>query len=154
MHHRFLLCLSLVACSGGATAPSDANLPTDAYIGQATALFQVPRGAPPPDGFYALPYPNNIRVDDATGLIDLSDHLRPTPILEEYIDAVQNNIRGFSLSAPGFFRFDKPIDATSVPDTPENSRLETASVYLVNVDTNSAGYGVRIPARFRFDLQR
>jgi len=145
--------LLLAACSGGAGS-SDSGASDgapDAYVGEATALFEVPRSEPPPDGFYALPYPNNIRVDDTTGLIDLSDHLRPTPILEEYIDAVAANVHGFSLSAPGFFRFDNPIDPTSLPDTPEASLTDTASVYLVNVDSESPDYGKRVPLRYRFE---
>lgn len=157
MNHRlfaYCVCFALMACSGGSGAPGDAGVPDgmpDAFVGEATALFQVPRSEPPPDGFYALPYPNNIRVDDTTGLIDLADHLRPTPILAEYIDAVAANVRGFSLAAPGFFRFDNPIDPTSLPDSPEASITETASVYLVNIDTESPDYGARVPARYRFE---
>ncbi len=158
MYQRLLfvicLCASALACSGGSSSPSDSGVPDampDAFIGDATALFQVPKGAPPPDGFYALPYPNNIRVDDVTGLIDLGDHLRPTQILGEYIDAVAAKVRGFSLSAPGFFRFDNPIDPSSLPADPPSSVAAAASVYLVCVDANSPDYGTRVPLRLRFE---
>jgi len=153
--NRLLASLSLVfavaACGddGGSSTAADAAV--DAFVGEATALFQVPGDDPPPDGFYALPYPNNIRLDEVTKVIDVSDHIRPSVLLEEYIEAAATKTGGFSVVAPGFFRFDNPIDVASLPQTPEDSLLESASVYLVNVDAASAHYGKRTPLRFRFE---
>jgi predicted esterase len=116
-----------------------------------TALFEVPRGAPLSD-FYALPYPNDLRVGD-DGRIDLADMVRPNALTELYVDAVAEHQRGFSVNAPIFARFDAPIDPASLPATPEASLLDEASVYLVDVDPASPGRGTRVPLRYRFEAK-
>jgi len=139
----------------GCESPAGDDVPVadagpDAFVGPATALFEVPGDEPPPSGFYALPYPNDIRVDD-DGHIDLSDHVRPNDIIGEYIDVISGRQRGFSLSAACFFRFDAPIDPSSLPQSAEDSLAEAASVYLVNVDPESPRLGERLPVRLRFE---
>ncbi len=143
--------LALAACGGGGgTGLPDGG--ADAFIGPARALFEVPRPQKPPaDGFYAMPYPTDVRVNDTDGHIDLSDHVRPNDLLGEYIDAIMAGQRGFSLNAGIFFRFDEPIDEATLPATPEDSVATDASVYLVNVDPASPDYGMRTPLRFRFE---
>jgi alpha-beta hydrolase superfamily lysophospholipase len=136
---------------GGGDGIIDAAEAPDAYHGPSAALFEVPRGAAPPSGFYALPYPNDIRVDDGDGHIDLTDHPRPNQIIGEYVDIVGERQRGFSVSAALFARFTHPIDAGSLPADPAASLDDDASVYLVNVDPDSAARGQRIPLRFRFE---
>jgi len=147
--------LGAAAATGCEAAPADdvavADAGPDAFVGAASALFEVPGAEPPPSGFYALPYPNDIRIDGATGLIDLSDHVRPNEILGEYIDVIASRQRGFSISAAIFFRFDAPIDPASLPQTVEASLEADASVYLVNVDPDSPLVGERVPVRFRFE---
>lgn len=151
LHWLALGCAGLLACGdsgGGVTMPDAAP---DAFVGSASALFQVPReGQAPADGFYALPYPNDIRVD-ATGRIDLSDHVRPNAIIGQYLDIIAAEQRGFSINAAAFVRFDNPIDVSSLPASPEASRAADASVYLVNVDADSPHKGERIPLVFRFE---
>ena len=100
-----------------------------------SALFEVPRGTPP-SGFYALPYPNDIRLTTG-GLIDLEDFPRPNPIAENYIDAVATDQVGFSLSGPVLFRFSGAIDPETLPADPAASMAETSSVYLVAIDPES-----------------
>ncbi len=152
---RALWALLAVAACGGGAGGTDAGLADaspDAFIGPANALFEVPRPQQPPaDGFYAMPYPTDVRVDDTDGHIDLGDHVRPNDILGEYIDAITAGQRGFSPNAGIFFRFDAPIDEATLPATPEDSVAADASVYLVNIDPASPDYGVRTPLRFRFE---
>jgi dienelactone hydrolase len=144
------LALAVAAgCGGNEADPVDAS--PDAYIGPAAALFEVPRGAPPPSGFYALPYPNDIRVDEETGAIDLADYIRPNPLIGLYVDSISNAQRGFSINAGIFFCFDAPIDASSLPATPSDALADDASVYLVDVDPDSPRKGERVPLRFRFE---
>ena len=128
---------ALVGCSG----PGSAEI---------SVLFEVPRGAPPPSGFYALPYPNDIRVD-ADGRIDLADHERPNPIVELYLDAIASDQRGFSLNAPVLLRFDGAVDPATLPSDPIAATTDDASVYLVIVDPDSPRYGERWPIRLRFE---
>ena len=145
----WLLAVTLAGCSG-TTESVDAG--PDAFAGPAGALFELPRnGTPPPSGFYALPFPNDVRVDEITGEIDLRDYVRPNALLDTYVDTIQQYTRGFSITAASFVRFDGPIDVDSLPVTPEASLADDASVYMVNVDIQSNRYGERIPLTFRFE---
>lgn len=118
--------------------------------GGARGLFEVPRGgAPPAGGFYALPFPNDIRVAD-DGSIDLADHPRLNDLAGLYLDTIASEQRGFGLSSAGFFRFDRAIDPASLPEAAEASALEGASVYLVDIDPDSPGRGTRTPVLTRF----
>lgn len=127
--------------------PIDAG--PDAFIGPSQALFEVPRGAPPPSGFYALPFPNDVRIGDH-GVIDLADYPRPNQIIGEYVDAIMVNQRGFSINGAIFARFTAPVDVSSLPE-PGPSLDPGASVYLVDVDPDSPDRGQHTPLRFRFE---
>ena len=50
-----------------------------------TALFEVPRGQIPTTEFYALPFPNDIRRDDA-GHPMLADYPRPASLVALYVE--------------------------------------------------------------------
>lgn len=135
---RLALLVSAAACSGGGDD------------GAARGMFEVPRGGEPlADGFYGLPFPNDIRVAD-DGAIDLADHPRLNDLAGLYLDAIMAEQRGFGLSSAGFFRFDGPIDPASLPADPEASLAESASVYLVDVDPDSPGRGTRTLVTTRF----
>lgn len=139
---RSLICIvlaSLVACGGDGSDD----------LGPAAALFEVPRGAPAPSGFYALPYPNDVRVDEVTGKADMSGYAAPNAIIEDYIEVIGEYQDGFGLSSAAFFRFDNPIDDTSLPSAAESTG-DSASVYIVNVDPDSGDYAARTPIRLQF----
>jgi len=144
----------LVAACGdddGRQLAPDAAPPPDAYVGPSSALFEVPRGSEyPPSGFYALPFPNDIRIGD-DGTADLTDYKVPNVLVGNYITAIDENLTGFSLNAATFFRFSEPIDDTTLPDEPTGSTEDDASVYLVNVDPDSVNRGQMWPLRFRFE---
>jgi len=131
--------------------PVDASTPPDAYVGPSTTLFEVPRGGEaPPSGFYALPFPNDIRMG-ADGRMDLSDYVRPNVLLDKHISTYAEKVNGFSINGAVFFRFAHPIDPTSLPAEPTDALAADASVYLVNVDPDSADRGGLTPLRFRFE---
>ncbi|RMH40911.1 MAG: hypothetical protein D6689_12285 [Deltaproteobacteria bacterium] len=139
------LAAALAACAG------DAGPTADAGAGPSAALFEVPRaGGPPPSGFYALPFPNDIRAGD-DGRIDLADYVRPNALIDNYIEAIAAEQRFFSVNAPVFFRFTAPIDPASLPADPAAAAADGASVYLVDVDPDSPERGERRPLRFRFE---
>ena len=132
-----LLCLSSAACSGSSG-------------GEVRALFEVPRaGEAPADGFYALPFPNDIRVAD-DGSIDLADHPRLNDLAGLYLDAIMAEQRGFGLSSAGFVRFDGAIDPGSLPGDAAAAASGSASVYLVDVDPDSPARGTLAPALAHF----
>lgn len=139
---------------GDAGAPiADASTPGP-VPGPSRALFELPRDGQPSSGFYALPFPNDLRVDAQTGTIDLGDFPESNALVDLYVQAVQSEVRGFSVTAAGHLRFDAPIDFASLPLLPADSLQPAASVYLVNIDPASARYGERVPLRFRFEARK
>ena len=141
--------LAAIACG----EPPGALLPDGAPPVEPAAvrpLFEVPRpGAPPPGGFYALPFPNDLRVGE-DGRIDLADHPRTSDLVGLYVDTIAEAQRGFGLTSAGFIRFDGPLDPGSLPATPGLSRAASSSVYLVDVDPDSPARGARLPVRVQF----
>ncbi|HVV83069.1 MAG TPA: hypothetical protein VHE35_08305 [Kofleriaceae bacterium] len=112
-----------------------------------TALFQVPRDGVTQE-FYSLPFPNDIRRDDA-GHPMLGDYPRLVGIVNEYLDAVQT-LDGFGTNGAILTRFSAPIDPASLPAPDASLNDAQASVYLVDIDPASPTRGERIPLRFRF----
>ncbi len=131
------LLLALVAAGACADPPPDV-----------TAVFEVPRDGVAVTEFYALPFPNDIRRDDA-GHPMMADYPRPVGIVARYVDAIPS-LDGFGLNNAIFTRFSSPIELGSLPDDGEASRSAEASVYLVDVDPDSPHRGERHPLRFRF----
>jgi predicted esterase len=132
-----LIALSAIACGGEPV----------------TSLFEVPeQGQELESGFYALPYPNDIRIKD-DGFIDLSGIPRPNELLEDYLDTIAQDQRGFGLTSALYVRFDGLIDADSLPADPAAAQAEGAAVYLVNVDADSPGFGSKLPLEFRFETE-
>ena len=72
-------------------------------------------------------------------------------MLEDYIDTIAADQRGFGLTSALYLRFDGLIDSASLPAEPAAAQGDAASVYLVNVDADSPGFGTRLPLEFRFE---
>ncbi len=75
--------------------------------------------------FYRLPFPNNIRRKE--GRISLKGHPHPGEILgvnvkTDYFDAIENDVNGFGVDAPIFFRLSDRIN-------PESICLDPGSIY-------------------------
>ena len=118
-----------------------------------TALFSIPQaGQALADGFYALPYPNDLRLGE-DGIVELTGLTRPNPLLEDYLDAVEDVQHGFGLTSSLHLRFDGAIDPASLPTSPTASVADDASVYLVNLNPNSAHYGEKVPLEYRFEVE-
>ena len=113
----------------------------------ATAYFQVPRDGVAQE-FYALPFPSDIRRDDA-GHPMLGDYPRLVEIINRYIDAVET-LDGFGTNGAIVARFSGPIDEHSLPTAAASLDDPAAAVYLVDVGAESPTRGQRIPLRFRF----
>ena len=114
-----------------------------------TALFEVPRAGNLAGGeFYALPFPNDIRRDDAGHPI-MDGYPRVIGILDRYLEAIPT-LDGFGLNNAIFTRFSGPIDPDTLPADAAASMAPGASVYLVDVDPDSPHRGERMPLRFRF----
>jgi hypothetical protein len=112
-----------------------------------TALFTVPRDGVTQE-FYELPFPNDLRRD-SDGFVDMSAYPRPVPLVNLYIDACET-LDGFGTNNAIFTRFAGPIDTARLPADLQESVQSYASVYLVDIDASSPGYGQRTPLVFRF----
>jgi hypothetical protein len=136
----------LAAC----VTPEGDDDPTD---GPTTALYDVPRGGALADGgdFFALPFPHDFYRRD--GQLDLALYPRPSPLVEEYLDAMAPRLDGFGRNAAVFFRFSAGLDPASLPATPDAARADDASVYLVDVDADSPERGARWPLKLRFEAR-
>ena len=137
----------------GPRARTSLGLVTAALLGAcdppapATALFQVPRDGVAQE-FYALPFPTDIRRDDA-GHPVMDGYPRLVEVVNRYLDAIET-LDGFGTNGAIISRFSGPIDPASLPDPAASLDDPRASVYLVDVDPDSPARGTRIPLRFRF----
>ncbi|MEM6532215.1 MAG: hypothetical protein AAF654_06305 [Myxococcota bacterium] len=127
------------------------------------SYFEVPpSGLESSIEFYRLPYPNDIRVRD--GRIDLGGHPSPGDVLgasvdDLYFGPIEADSRGFAVNQPVFFRFSESLDpATLCIDTPGVYGSDglcadsgTPSVFLVNIDRDSADYNQRFPLEMVYD---
>jgi hypothetical protein len=98
-----------------------------------------------PKDFYARPYPSDDRKN-ADGTIDLSTYPRPSALIKEYVDTVAQDKHGFGENSCIYFRFSGAIDATSLPQTAQDSMASGASVYLTEV---AAGQRVPVVTHLR-----
>jgi hypothetical protein len=133
------LCAVLLAC-----ACSDGG-------GGPQALFELSvlsaAGDPALD-FFALPYPNDLRLD-ADGTPALARFPRPDAILSNYVDVVDATGHGFGLSGAVYLRFAATRDPARLPD-PAGTLAEDAAVFLLDVTPRSAHRGERIPLRISY----
>lgn len=149
----WLLGISLLvasACGSDPQAAPDAG--PDARLPQAAqSLFVLP-GTDDELGFFALPYPNDLRID-AEGFVDLDALVRPNAFLDDYFDTIDSRQTGFGLTSALYMRFDGALDPTSLPDEPVRALIPDASVYLVNVQATSANYGRKTPLQMDFNTE-
>ena len=109
--------------------------------------MSIPRGNTAEDGFYSLPFPNDVRFRD--GHVDLSNHPVPGPGIIGFdataaiIDAIETDLDGFSVMPAVFFRLTRAL----APETLVISSAggAPASVLFVNLDSGEA---VPFTARF------
>ncbi|MBA2539854.1 MAG: hypothetical protein H0V17_09490 [Deltaproteobacteria bacterium] len=111
-----------------------------------TALFALPGGTPG-DDYYATPFPNDLWRDD-DGTIDMSLFPTNSLIVEDY-RAAADTLDGFGKNSAIYARFDGALDPASLPDA-AGSITDDASIYLVDVDPESATYGERTPISAQF----
>ncbi len=131
--------LVLSAC-GDVTEPGEATV----------AYFVVPRDGVETPGFSTLPWPNDIRLD-ADGTVNLQGFPAETALVANYVTLIDEEVHGWGTSAGIFFRFSRPLQASSLPASAAESLSSSSAVYLVDVDPTSPAYGERIPVRTRFE---
>lgn len=123
---------------GGAIAPP--TLPywpgetCEEETGEPRSYFEIPRGTDADRDFYRLPYPNDARrTPDG---LDLSGHpspgtALPIDIIDRYLRASEEDLRGFSINPVVFFRFSHPYDWDTVG----------GQIRIVDITPGSPDYG-------------
>lgn len=111
--------------------------------GPLRALFRVPRAGKTDPEFYALPFPNDIRLSK-DGKVDVSDHPNPRGVLPEpygtvvsdMLKVISEEVSGFGLNTTVYLRTSKALDYKTLTITGTNPTLE-----FLNIDKASSGYG-------------
>ena len=134
---RYAIAFALVAfgCSSGGGGP---HVLFDLH--QPSTTVSAPTAS---DDFYALPFPNALRVRD-DGTIDLSRYPQIGGQIGDYITAIDQSQARFQ-NVGVFFRLDGPVDPATLPADAEASLADDATVYAVDVTTSR-----RLPVRTRF----
>ncbi len=113
------------------------------------ALHAIPRPGAAAADFYDLPFPNDLRLRE-DGAFDLSSYPRLGGQLSEYATAMDGQIRGAGPGAAVIFRFDAPLDPSTLPGDPVNSIQPGASAFLIDITEGSPTYGRRAPVKVSF----
>src|SRR6266568_8954925 len=128
--HRLWTAAALAALAGacsdsgtGVSSPDGGMAITVDGGAAVAALFEVPAAGQHPSEFYALPFPNDLRLNrnrsgNADGTMDLADYPRPSDLIGRYIDIFAADTGGFGTNSAIYFRFSGPIDPATLPATP------------------------------------
>lgn len=137
--------LALVGVSCGT-----ADAPADAAVATGGARFDPTPGA----GFFAMPFPNPLRVrDDATLVVADFPNPRRNVILARLLNALETLPTGFAANAAVFVPFDVALDPAGIPMTTTQARADE-TFQLVDVDPTSPRRGQRVPLRVSFKAEQ
>ncbi|MEM6960663.1 MAG: hypothetical protein AAF550_02835 [Myxococcota bacterium] len=138
-----LACAS--ACHTSRSSEADAPVELDPRIeGLPFAYFSE-------DGsFFDLPFPSDLRKNpDGTLELDAWPNPFELSLLQEYIDAA-SSLTGFGTNSAMYLRLSEPPDLGTLPADPQAALSSDASVFLVNLDSESSDYGRRHPVEYYF----
>src|SRR5687767_14937315 len=142
MKWSVLSLFAVAACNSGGGEPPGA-----------VAMHELHEAATPvivpmkDDDFYALPFPNALRVE-ADGTVDLRRFPRafePGTLVHTYIETIDADLRGFGMSSGIYFRFDAAIDDKTLPADANASTQAGATAYVVDITPGSPSYGKKSP---------
>ncbi len=102
---------------------------------------------------YSYPFPSN-HYREVGGTVDFSSFPNPQnlPILDDFV-ALASTAEGFSPNAPIYFTFDGPLDEEKIPNAQE-STMEGAAIFLIDVDSRSPHWGERFPIQYEFATEQ
>lgn len=101
--------------------------------------------------FFAHPWPSDARRRP-DGTLKLSRWPNPTEssTLEEYLQVIGDETRGFGRSTASYVTATGAIDPSSLPQEPLHSTVDSSGVYLVDIDADSPDRGRLFPLKTRF----
>jgi len=105
--------------------------------------------------FYRLPFPNDIRM--VSGHMKISDHPNPGTIIpgdpiSQYYKLMESDLDGFGTNQRVFFRFSNRVDYDTLSFG--NSLGDGKSLYLLDINPASPGYGTTVSSRFLASTER
>jgi hypothetical protein len=149
-------CVLALACSFGCSGRDDGDAQAPGALEETAPDTTAPRSLYAIDAldalpsFYDHPWPSDLRrAADGTLLVDGFVNPRSVPFVNLYVKAARGLLRGFSPAAPGYLRFDSPIDETTLPKNPADATSSSSSVQLVDIDPASPEHGRRHPILLR-----
>jgi len=121
---------------------------TEEEVGAFRMYFEVPRGGRALDEFFRQPFPGDVRRK-ADGHIDMNGYPSPGAVLgvdftNLYVDAIEEDLDGFALTAPAFTQWSDRIDPRSL-----TVNTATATVWLAALDD-----GVRVRLQLSLKEER
>ncbi len=150
----FLAC-GFVACSDDSkpniTPDAGSDLSTSDAADVSTDAKTTFNFNPGLGSFFDVPFPSDIRLkaDGTVGYTDF-ESLYGLQVGKLWLDAGDDLKTGFGLTSAVFMHFDGALDPASIPTTFEMSMEPTATVFLIDVDADSAKVGERIPVKCKF----
>jgi pimeloyl-ACP methyl ester carboxylesterase len=135
---------------GDASTGRDAGGGTDAgavEVEGTKAFFMLPLSKDPRK-FFNFPFPTDLRRN-SDGTLNLSGFPDPGGVVGPYVTLIGSNSKGFATQGAAYFKFDGPIDETSLPRVGD-SYSPGSPVFLVNTDDSSPDRNRFTPVLFKF----
>ncbi len=140
---RAAVCLAVLAgFAGCSSSPHSSYTPTTIYFN--------PSGS----GFYDMPFPNDYETDpQGHPLLTGFPNPAQVSLLDQYLEAARTEVTGFGTNSPLYLHFTgSSISLSTLPQTPADSLVPNASMYLVDIDPSSARYGERVPLQWSYQI--
>ncbi|MBI2897445.1 MAG: hypothetical protein HYY06_28055 [Deltaproteobacteria bacterium] len=103
------------------------------------AYFEVPRGGEPPNDFFRLPFPNDVRLvgghPSLTGFPTPGPGVLGVDVVDLYRGALENDTSAFGTNSPVFFRFSKNIDYDTLEGSGDDPTFD-----IIDITPDSPGY--------------
>lgn len=93
--------------------------------------------------FFDHPWPSDFRLENGSPRLLGYYNPKAVPIVNQYIEAMNGKLDGFSPAAAGYLRFEGPIDPATLPADPLAGTDPGASVQLIDIDPASPEHGQR-----------
>lgn len=116
------------------------------------AIYAVFDPTPGPMAFGALPYPDDLYLDES-GHIALSEYPSEGRASNEYLTSLRDGLAtldGFSGVGGIYVPFDGDLDSASLPQTSTETLQPESSVFLLDADPGSPTPFARLPAQVRW----
>jgi hypothetical protein len=109
------------------------------------AVYVVPAALADLDGpsFFDHPWPSDLRLENGTPRFLGYYNPKHIAILDQYIEAMNGEVDGFSPIAAGYVRFSAALDPSSLPADPKAGLAPDASIQLIDIDPASPERGTR-----------